>query len=171
MHVSPESFVVAWCKEPDSDRIDLEPIFEVAKHLSWGPRGNAPIVLFRSVIDANVPERAHLGPLRDGKTGEVLSAVVAPITDGYASLADVLRRALAQASTGKGHERHAEVNEPFERQVIADMARRFGVGSVLGQAFKKSHEAQRLPRERAVAELLGAINYLAAAVIHLEATP
>ena len=45
------------------------------------------------------------------------------------------------------------------------------LGSVDGflyQAIKKTVESKRLPKDRAVAELLGAINYLAGAVIALE---
>lgn len=87
---------------------------------------------------------------------------------GYETLADVLYRAFAQASEGKGKERHAGIGEQFEAQMMQDMAKRFGVGSLLGQAFKKSEESQRLPHDRAVAELLGAINYLAGAVIAME---
>lgn len=86
---------------------------------------------------------------------------------GYENLKITLDRAYSQAAYGKGHERHAN-GEPFDAQVIMDMARRFGVGSLLGQAFKKSEESQRLPTDRAVNELLGAIVYLAAAVIHIE---
>ena len=86
----------------------------------------------------------------------------------YDKLGEVLARAYAQAATGKGKERHAREGERFEDQVIGDMAKRFGVGSLLAQAFKKSEESQRLPHERAVAELLGGIIYLAAAVIHME---
>jgi len=97
-----------------------------------------------------------------GSEPRVLSAA------GYESLADVLARAFEQAASGKGAERHAKAGEPFDAQVMADMAKRFGVGSLLGQAFKKSEESQRLPTDRAVRELLGAINYLAGAVIALE---
>lgn len=86
---------------------------------------------------------------------------------GYEKLADVLQRAYDQAACGKGHERHAQ-GEPFHEQVMQDGARRFGVGGLLFQAFKKSEESQRLPHDRAVAELLGSINYLAGAVIALE---
>lgn len=86
---------------------------------------------------------------------------------GYESLADVLRRAYEQAAVGKGQERHAQ-GEPFHRQVMQDGARRFGVGGLLFQAFKKSEESQRLPQDKAIAELLGAINYLAGAVIAIE---
>jgi hypothetical protein len=87
---------------------------------------------------------------------------------GYESLARVLARAYQQAARGKGAERHAQDGEPFDAQVMQDMARRFGVGSLLGQAFKKSEESQRLAKEPAVRELLGAINYLAGAVIAME---
>lgn len=86
---------------------------------------------------------------------------------GYERLADVLLRAYAQAACGKGKERHA-AGEPFHEQVMQIGARKFGIGSLLFQAFKKSEESQRLPHDRAVAELLGAINYLAGAVIALE---
>jgi len=89
--------------------------------------------------------------------------------DGYASLAGVLKRAFDQAASGKGKERHQVGGEPFDAQVMQDMARRFGVGALLGQAFKKSEESQRLGHDAAVRELLGAINYLAGAVIAMEA--
>lgn len=87
---------------------------------------------------------------------------------GYEALADVLTRAYDQAATGKGAERHAR-GEPFDEQVMQEGARRFGVGALLFQAFKKMEESQRLPHDAAVRELLGAINYTAGAVIAIEA--
>lgn len=87
---------------------------------------------------------------------------------GYELLANVLQRAYDQASKGKGKERHAN-SDPFENQVMQDGARRFGTGALLFQAFKKSEESQRLPLDRGVNELLGAIVYLAGAVIRREA--
>lgn len=89
-------------------------------------------------------------------------------TPGYEKLADVLQRAFDQAASGKGKERHAQ-GEPFHEQVMQIGARKFGVGSLLFQAFKKSEESQRLPLDRGVNELLGAIVYLAGAVIAREA--
>lgn len=87
---------------------------------------------------------------------------------GYAALADVLIRALEQASAGKGAQRHAD-GQAFEQQPMQQLIRLYGVGFALGQAAKKAQEAQRLPTvERQVAELLGAINCLAGAVIALE---
>lgn len=86
---------------------------------------------------------------------------------GYEPLADVLIRAFEQAAFGKGKERHAQ-GEPFVDQVMQQGADRFGVGALLFQAFKKSEESQRLPHDRAVAELLGSIVYLAGAVVALE---
>ena len=83
----------------------------------------------------------------------------------YESLKNVLDLAFEQASQGKGKERHAEADEPFERQIICEVTRRAGLGYPLGQAVKKVYESQRLGGERGIAELLGAINYLAAAVI------
>ncbi|MBM7454525.1 hypothetical protein HNR62_000354 [Oceanisphaera litoralis] len=87
---------------------------------------------------------------------------------GYESLANVLNKAYLQAATGKGKERHA-VDRPFDQQpmqVISDL-----VGSADGliyQAIKKAQESQRLPEGRDVAELLGAIVYLAGAIIYKE---
>lgn len=86
---------------------------------------------------------------------------------GYEKLDDVLARAYNQASQGKGAERHA--NElPFHEQPMQQVANQVGRGFLLGQAIKKIIEAQGLPADRAVAEMLGAINYIAGAVIHLE---
>lgn len=86
---------------------------------------------------------------------------------GYESLASVLHRAYSQAASGKGAERHAQ-GQPFDQQPMQQLIALHGLGFATGQAGKKSQEALRLPRDRAVAELLGAINYLAGAVIALE---
>lgn len=86
---------------------------------------------------------------------------------GYESLAGVLQRALDQAQDGKGAERHAN-SLPFHKQPMQTIAAAHGVGFLTGQAAKKSEESHGLPAGRDVAELLGAINYLAGAVIFLE---
>ena len=88
----------------------------------------------------------------------------------YGPLADVLKEAFDQAAKGKGEERHAD-NKPFVDQPIFTVAGRHGVGFLLGQAEKKIGEAEGL-NERggppaAVPDLLGAINYIAAAIIWL----
>ena len=90
-----------------------------------------------------------------------------PPANGYESLRDVLDRAFAQAASGKGHERHA-VNKPFDQHPMQKLIDLYGPGFALGQAAKKAQESQRLPAGRDVAELLGAINYMAGAVIWLE---
>ncbi len=86
---------------------------------------------------------------------------------GYEALAAVLAEALDQAAAGKGRERHAQGETPFDRQPICEIARMVGPGFNVGQAMKKGQEAMRLPPGRDVAELLGAINYFAGAVIVL----
>ena len=83
----------------------------------------------------------------------------------YESLVQVYQDAVIQASKGKGRERHASEGEAYEDQIICEVARRVGLGYPLGQAVKKIYESQRLGGERGVAELLGALNYVAAAVI------
>ena len=86
------------------------------------------------------------------------------VIDPYESLQEVLDDALYQASSGKGKERHAKQDEPFDKQKICEITRREGLGYPIGQAIKKAIESQRLGA-RGPDELLGAINYLAAAVI------
>lgn len=89
------------------------------------------------------------------------------VNPGYETLAGVLQRALDQAQNGKGAERHAN-QLPFDQQPMQSIARAHGVGFLTGQASKKAEESHGLPAGRDVAELLGAINYLAGAVIFLE---
>lgn len=86
----------------------------------------------------------------------------------YELLKAVLEDAYEQAAFGKGKDRHAN-GKPFDRQPILEIGRMVGVGYQTGQAMKKCQEATgmiaRGNREAAIAELLGAINYCAAAVL------
>lgn len=86
---------------------------------------------------------------------------------GYESLAHVLARAFDQASNGKGQERHANAL-PFHKQPMQVIAGQVGPAFLTGQAIKKIQGSQVLPARRDVAELLGAINYIAGVVIYLE---
>lgn len=84
----------------------------------------------------------------------------------YDSLYKVLLSAYNQASNGKGKERHQlNDDEPFEKQKICEIARRLSIDYNLGQAVKKIYESKRLADQRDIAELYGAINYIAAAII------
>jgi hypothetical protein len=94
----------------------------------------------------------------------VLPIASRDIDDPYDSLVAVLMDAYNQASRGKGKERHAKKDEPFDKQKICEITRRVGLGYPVGQAIKKAEESLRLGK-RGPDELLGAINYLAAAVI------
>ena len=94
------------------------------------------------------------------------------VPEGYEKLFDVFCNAIAQASGGKGSERHAD-GEPFEKQPICKGARRFGIGACLFQAWKKIHEVPVLyvmddGDNRAIRELYGAMNYAAACVVVIE---
>lgn len=92
-----------------------------------------------------------------------------PMPNVYQPLHDVLMRALADAFAGKGRTRHALPNEPLHEQPIIRLGEWMGsTHFAVGQACKKAIESTRLDRDAAVRELLGAINYLAAAVIQLE---
>jgi len=87
----------------------------------------------------------------------------------YSELARVLDDAIAQAQDGKGRERHAGAGEAFEDQQIVQLGEWMdSTAFAIGQACKKAIESLRLPPDRARAERLGAINYLAAAVVQLD---
>ena len=95
-----------------------------------------------------------------------------PSDDGYDSLRAIYAMALEQAQGGKGKERHAN-GQPFDQQPICQGGRRFGAGCLIYQAWKKAHETPVLMTmdngtERAIRELLGVINYAAAAIIVLQ---
>ena len=110
------------------------------------------------------PASVAFSPADHGTMTEALA------TPGYESLAGVLCAAYNQAAIGKGAERHAQ-GHPFDQQPMQQLIALYGPGFALGQAAKKAQESLRLPRDRAVAELLGAINYLAGAVIAQERQP
>jgi len=85
----------------------------------------------------------------------------------YSDLFEVLRDALDQAQSGKGEERHGN-GLSFMEQPVLTITRAVGLGFPLGQAMKKIQECQRMDIDAAKRELLGAINYLAAAVLFLD---
>lgn len=89
------------------------------------------------------------------------------VREGYYDLFSVLREALDQAQDGKGHERHGG-DLPFSDQHTMTITRAVGRGFPLGQAMKKIQESQRMDTDAAKRELLGAINYLAAAILSFE---
>lgn len=89
----------------------------------------------------------------------------------YAPLKRVLMTAYNHAAVGKGRERHANGGD-FLTQDIMAIARVHGIGFQTGQAEKKVREShgmmERGDYRSAKAELLGAINYLAAAYLLIE---
>lgn len=88
--------------------------------------------------------------------------------DRFATLVSVLIAAYHQAATGKGNERHGN-DLPFDKQPILAITRMVGLGFPCGQIQKKAQEAcgmvERGAFRSAEAELLGVINYAAAAFI------
>lgn len=89
----------------------------------------------------------------------------------YETLARILKMAYGQASTGKGKERHAN-GRKFDDQPIMTIAKDHGLGYQTGQAEKKLKEAHTLlkikGKDAAIRELLGVINYTAAAIAYIE---
>ncbi len=86
----------------------------------------------------------------------------------YKALRDILNRAYEQAATGKGNERHGNglMFEDQPMQLISELLS--SEKGCLFQAMKKIQESTRLPEEQAVKELLGAIVYVAGAILYRE---
>lgn len=107
---------------------------------------------------------------QNGNEGEHYEATQ-PAVKGYDSLHLVLREAFDQASTGKGRERHAN-DLAFDDQPMQKLIDLYGVGFAHGQAAKKMQEAQgmllRGEIDKAIHEVLGAINYAAGAIINMK---
>ena len=138
----------------------------------------------RKEVEGNEPEKIHAGEPGWGKivhdtmrqvlnTGSAFITIgTPPSDDGYDSLRAVLAQAVEQASGGKGTERHSN-GQPFDQQPICQGGRRFGIAGLVYQCWKKSHEVPVLlamddGKARAVRELLGVINYAAAAILVLQ---
>jgi hypothetical protein len=87
---------------------------------------------------------------------------------GYDTLGSILTQAYDQAARTKGVERHAD-GKPFHLQPMQTIAEKRGIGFLLGQADKKSIEAQgmiaRGEVSKGIHELLGAIVYTAGAIL------
>lgn len=86
----------------------------------------------------------------------------------YGELNEILDRAYDQAANGKGKERHSN-GLFFEDQPMQTISDLLGTNhGLLFQAMKKIQESTRMESDKAVHELLGAINYIAGAILYLE---
>lgn len=110
---------------------------------------------------------------------EDCESLTVEVRHGYEVLAKVLLDALDQAQWGKGAKRHGSGNvgregaglNDFQSQPLLEITARVGLGFPLGQAVKKVYESQQggLDKLASRAELHGAIVYIAAAILYLEA--
>ena len=134
--------------------------------------GDADVVCEPESDDTKTGEDSGQGATSGVNSWQVVLSQRAAVPYLYASLYSVLSDALHQAAAGKGKERHAN-GQPFDQQPICQGGRRFGAGCLIYQAWKKAHETPVLMTmdngtERAIRELLGVINYAAAAIIVLQ---
>ena len=121
---------------------------------------NLELQKYKNDLNSVLDDRQKLECLLSDNANEV------ELNPKYDSLYKVLLAAYNQASNGKGKERHQlNDDEPFENQKICEIARRLSADYNLGQAVKKIYESKRLADGRDIAELYGAINYIAAAII------
>lgn len=114
------------------------------------------------IIDSPpVHYRAAVSPqdlLKDGPAVE---------NPNYDALMSVLMDAFSQATEGKGAERHA-AGMNFEDQDMMKIMNEYGPDFAFGQALKKIREGRRLGTKRLRHELIGAIVYLAGAVVWID---
>ena len=84
-------------------------------------------------------------------------------------LMGVFQAAVAQATSGKGEERHGK-GSSFMDQPWVDLAKTHGIGFLTGQADKKLREASKNfgigSDEWWEKEMLGALNYIAMAILY-----
>ena len=117
------------------------------------------------VKTSNTSENANLMTATEGFS----KAKMHNVRPGYEELGCILATALEQAQNGKGNARHQIGDTPFVKQPICELGRLYGTDYNFGQAAKKAHETNQLgSKEAKVAELLGSIVYLAAAVILIQ---
>lgn len=171
----------------ESNHMLEEQLADVAKALCAGEDDNLPLIALRMMeqgrddaarVDRLVAELADLNKLLAGEpyTASSEESIVEkwsalPVPSGYEALTSVLEEAIFQAAKGKGMERHAD-GRPFHDQPILRETQAVGLGFPAGQARKKIMEAVRCcdnHPDRAIADLLGAINYTAAVVIAIRA--
>ena len=124
---------------------------------------------YRELLKAAEEGRALYGTETTAEM-EKLMRPAKPRTDrSYETLMSVLMDAYAQASSGKGLHRHSD-GQPFEEQDMQRIIEATSIDFALGQAIKKMLEARRgeirLPTKRA--ELLGAIVYIAGAIVAID---
>ena len=121
----------------------------------------------RTTLSALIRGREKAPPADCGAAGRAGAEQMTH--DKYAALRQALDAAHEQAAEGKGRERHARDGQDFTSQPIMAITRMVGIGYPCGQAMKKLQEAvgmaERRQYEAAQREMLGAINYAAAAWI------
>jgi uncharacterized coiled-coil protein SlyX len=160
----PDAYVRLSSKEPSSE---FASIIEAHKETIMRRIDDIMAPFFCAGLRATVT----LAEGSDTAGSSALSLETGPVVSGYEPLAGVLREALDQAQAGKGKERHANGKHFLEQPIMA-IGRMVGVGYQTGQSMKKQQEAvgmlARGEPDRAIAELLGAINYAAAAILAIQ---
>lgn len=157
----PTNFTCPQCALGIEDRCPRHP------HLIKGPHGCAECRYEKNAQTARSLDKAATPQLQRGAGADFAKALTGK-NHPYHALATVLLSAYEQAAMGKGKERHAQ-ERPFTEQPMQTISDLVGDHNGLAyQAIKKIQESQRLPHDRAIAELRGAIVYTAGNVIYRE---
>lgn len=85
--------------------------------------------------------------------------------EAYKELRTILDQAFDFAARGKGAQRHGHGGKPWHQQPHFEIAQEVGTAFAVGQAMKKLREGNNMDEwNRARAEWLGAITYIASAI-------
>lgn len=136
--------------------------------LELGQKIGAPIVDVSVQADAE-QRNTIASKIIEGSGERKVTQLPVAVVEGYEELSLVFVAALNQAQKGKGAERHQVGGASFIKQPICELTRIYGLAYPFGQAAKKTHEVSQLTAKGAkLAEILGALNYLAAAYIVID---
>lgn len=131
------------------------------------PADRAIIDAATAVVDTITTQESIINQLRDDLT-DARNGWEAAVNDNNAynhPLDYVFDEAVEQAARGKGEERHGR-GKDFLEQPWVELTDQFGTGGLFWQAGKKLREAQHLKAAARRRELLGAINYIAMALVY-----
>lgn len=137
---------------------------------AWDYWGGHPLPATKDAFHLPMPQDPPAAPPAPAPANDnsFCDRVLGQRATGYEPLRHVLDAAYNHAAAGKGKDRHAN-GKPFLAQPMMTITRHVGPGFALGQAMKKAQESKgmidRGELKAAEAECLGAINYLAGAIL------
>lgn len=171
---TPDYFIKLTKKQRDALEVAHGKPYTKEFHIGKVPLADArkmAVSMWEQAQAAVISGAAIMGPIPDGKDGIVPEAILADRetveNPNYDALMSILMDAYQQAASGKGADRHG-YGLNFEDQDMIAVTDRVGLGFPLGQAIKKLSEGRRLDKASARKEFLGAMVYIAGAILWMD---